>query len=173
MTSQNVLYDVSTSVGEFVMEVLPFLPAWRKYHKINYIKFELDFYFLFKSLQKWQNLLCVFFPCKFLFPLYLLFKSLCFYLNWFKLSPICMCFWFFFHTAIFPKKTMLISLLCIFHIDTACVISHAVFQQQPGNTTTEKFLRDGGLFLSLGKIWGETNQCDLAVPFFLLLFSLD
>lgn len=68
---------------------------------------------------------------------------------------------------------MLISLLCIFHIDTACVISHAVFQQQPGNTTTEKFLRDGGLFLSLGKIWEETSQCDLAVPFFLLLFSLD
>lgn len=70
-----------------------------------------------------------------------------------------MCFSFFFlHTAVFPKKTMLTSLLCIFHIDIACVISHAVFQQQPDNTTTEKFLCDGGLFLSLGKIWGETSQ---------------
>lgn len=42
-----VLCDVSTGVREFVMEVLPFLPAWRKHHKINYVKFQLDFYFLF------------------------------------------------------------------------------------------------------------------------------
>lgn len=68
---------------------------------------------------------------------------------------------------------MLNSLLCIFLIDIVCILSHYLLQQQPDNTVAKEFCRDGGLFLDLGKILGEANQCDLAAPFFLLLLSLD
>lgn len=68
---------------------------------------------------------------------------------------------------------MLNSLLCIFLIDTAFIISHYLFQQQPDNTTAKEFCCNGGHLLGLGKILGEANQRDLAAPFFLLLFSLD
>lgn len=67
---------------------------------------------------------------------------------------------------------MLSSLFRIFLIDIACILAHYLFQQQPDNIAKE-FRRDGGLFWGLGKILGEANPCDLAAPFFLLLFSLD
>jgi len=68
---------------------------------------------------------------------------------------------------------MLNSLLYIFLVDIAYILSHYLFQQQPDNTITKEFCRGRRLFLRLGRILGEANRCDSAAPFFLLSFSLD
>lgn len=114
------------------------------------------------------------FPCKFLFPLWILLFILFIFLS--KLVQAVSNMYVFlilFFSRIFPKKTMLISLFSVFRIALACVITHDLFHQQTDNTIAEEVFMMEDFILSLGKILGEANQCDLAFSFFLLLFFLD